>query len=239
MKRILLCLVILVSALVVHAQSEVNMLEVPYVAVTGESYREIIPDEITVRFTLAERYEGKTKLELKELETSLLKKLKSADFDLNTLSVLDAGLTYTPIKRKTEDVLATKTYRIKLSTTSELSRLWEVLDGVQVQQAEISSLDLSNKEEVKSEVRKEAVRNAHRKAEEMLEVLGGSIEAVLFLEEEYIYPRTYQAKNMSYALAESADMSAANSVEFEKIKIECRVRARFSVKQKKNWSIGM
>ncbi|MFV0289817.1 MAG: SIMPL domain-containing protein [Mangrovibacterium sp.] len=233
MKKLVLSAMLFCGALMVQAQTGSTLLDVPYLSVVGEAYQEFVPDEIYVSFTLAERYDGKIKIELTNLDKELQKKMKSAGFNLEKLSVLDANLSYVPIKRKNEDVLASKTYKMKLSTSQELTKIWQILDEVEAKDASIYKFDLSNMDEVKCQIRKNAVKNAKQKAEDMIGALSGEVGQVLYLEEEYIYARNEYAyslrgKAMSVS-AETAD-ETIEPIEFEKIKVECRIRARFAIK---------
>lgn len=227
---------IMVSSLFSYAQQEINLLNTPYVSVIGESHIEITPDEIYVRFTLLERYDGKTKVELSTLDKALFKQLKSNGFNLDALTVADATLNYTPVRRKTEDVLASKTYKMKLTKLSELTKLWQILDEIEVKNATVYKMDLSNRKDIEQAMRAKAVQDAKQKAEGMLEAIGERVYKVLYLEEQVNYARPFQARSVLFntvsekAVGYSEDSAADNAVEFEKIRIECKVQAKFSIK---------
>ncbi len=231
MRRIILSMSVLLVSMMSYAQQEVSVLNRPYVSVQGEAYEEVTPDEIYVRFTLKERYDGKKKIELPAVDKELLKNMKSEGFDLKELRVADANLDYATIKRKSEDVLASKTYDIKLSSLAELNKLWRLLDDAQVQNATMYKVDISNREEVERGIRVKAVKNAQQKADDMLDALGEQVGKVLLLEEQFVYGRTFQAKAMlsSPSLDESASSSLADDLDFKKIRVECKVQARFGI----------
>lgn len=237
MKKLILGFSIAMLSVFTLRAQEMNLNTTPYVSVVGKAHVELTPDEIYVRFVLKERYEGKTKIELESIDKDLLKKMKSAGFDLSQLTVANAGMTFTPIKRKIEDVLAVKTYKIKLTKVEELNKLWEILDEVKVKSATVYDADLSNREEVEQDMRKKAVQDAKQKAEAMLGELGNKVGSLLLLEEQNIYVQPYLARNVMMNVAyesklssSAEDSSLGEEVEFEKIKIESKVQVRFSIK---------
>ena len=148
MKAINLLLLFFLVSTVGFAQYEPNPLHsVPYIEVTGDAEMEIVPDEIFLRFTLKERYDGKTKINLEDLEKKLKQQLRAGGFDLGKLSLADADADFVTIKRKKKDVLASKDYLLEVSSTKELSDVWEILDKIEVLNAFIQRVDHSKMED--------------------------------------------------------------------------------------------
>ncbi|RKD86489.1 SIMPL domain-containing protein [Mangrovibacterium diazotrophicum] len=234
MKTIYALLAFLLISPFVKAQTTVNPLEsTPYIEVTGDGEMEVIPDEIYLQFTLQERYEGRSKSDLNKLESELKKKLSAAGFDIKNLSLADASSDYVTIKRKQKDVLASKDYQMKIATTDELARLWDILDNVKAENAFISRVDHSQMEELKKEVKIMAVKNAKEKADYLLGALDEQTGKILFLQERESYVQPYVRKTMATMtmMDESADTAPMKEPEigFQKIKLNYKVFARFAI----------
>ncbi|MGV8137698.1 MAG: SIMPL domain-containing protein [Mangrovibacterium sp.] len=221
---------------VVQGQQTFNPLEsTPYIEVTGEGEMEIIPDEIFLRFTLKERYDGKSKTALDELEKKLRELLVKNKFSLENLSLANANADYITIKRQKKDVLQSKDFILQVSTTSELTGLWNILDEVDAQNAFVSRVDHSKMEELEKEVKIKAVKNAKEKADYLLSAVGEKSGSILFLQERENFSPMYLTKSMQRAEMSVADERAGTAspsepeISFQKIKLNYKVFARFAI----------
>jgi uncharacterized protein YggE len=233
MKTLYFTIVLVMLAGITRAQTVVNPLESsPYIEVTGEGELEVVPDEIYIQFTLKERMDGRDKTDLEKIEKELKKKLSAAGFKLTDLSLADANSDFVTIKRKKKDVLASKDYQIKLSSTSEIASLLDVLDDVKAENAYISRLDHSQMDEFKKEVKIKAVKNAKEKADYLLGALSERTGKVLFIQERdsYIQPYTRKMATLSM-VAEDSDQAPDQDLSFKKIKLNYKVFARFAIAQ--------
>ncbi len=213
----------------------VNPLEsTPYIEVTGEGEMEVIPDEIFLRFTLKERYDGKNKTELEKTEKELRQLLTKNGFNSENLSLADANADYITIKRQKKDVLQSKDFVLKVSTTSELSRLWNILDQVKAEDAYVSRVDHSKMEQFKKEVKIKAVKNAKEKADYLLGAVNEKTGRILFLQERESYMPVFMTRTqqrMEVADAEKRDIPAPPEPEisFQKLKLNYKVFVRFAI----------
>lgn len=213
----------------------VNPLEsTPYIEVTGEGEMEVIPDEIFLRFTLKERYDGKNKTELEKTEKELRQLLTKNGFNSENLSLADANADYITIKRQKKDVLQSKDFVLKVSTTSELSRLWNILDQVKAEDAYVSRVDHSKMEEFKKAVKIKAVKNAKEKADYLLGAVNEKTGTILFLQERESYMPVFMTRTqqrMEVADAEKRDTPAPPEPEisFQKLKLNYKVFVRFAI----------
>ena len=117
--------------------------EIPAIEVVGTGEMEIVPDEIFIAFTLKERFEGKTKIEIENQEKELKKRLIKLDIDLNDLQLSDANSDFIKIKRKKNDVIASKDYLLKVNTTAQIAKVFELLDDIDAFNAHIDRVDHS------------------------------------------------------------------------------------------------
>jgi hypothetical protein len=233
MKTINLLLLFFLVSSVGFAQAEPNpLLSTPYIEVTGEGEMEIVPDEIFLHFTLKERYDGKTKINIEDLEKKLKQHLKVNGFDLGKLSLADADADFVTIKRKNKDVLASKDYLLEVSSTKELADVWEILDEIDVANAYIQRVDHSKMEDLKKEVKIKAIKNAQEKAVYLLGAIDQKVGKALFIQEQQNYAQPYVRKmTMETALYAKDDVAsdAGQEISFQKIKLEYKVFARFAI----------
>ncbi|MDD4193035.1 MAG: SIMPL domain-containing protein [Mangrovibacterium sp.] len=216
------------------AQQPANPLEsTPYIEVTGEGDIEVVPDEIFLRFTLKERYDGRNKTSLDGLEKKLKQLLVKNNFRIEDLSLADASADYITIKRQKKDVLQSKDFVLKVSTTTELTRLWNILEEVEAQNAYVSRVDHSQMEDLKKEVKIKAVKNAKEKASYLLDAAGEKLGGVLFLQERESYLPVLMTKSQRAVAAFSDESVNAvpdePEVSYQKIKLNYKVFARFAI----------
>ena len=233
MKTIFLFLNLLIAANITIAQSQTNILESsPYIQVSGEAEKEVIPDEIYLQFTLQERYDGKNKIQMDDLETELKQLLRKNDFNLENLTLADANADYITIKRKKKDVLASKDFEVKVATTGELTSVWNILDEVQAQNAYVSRVDHSQMEELKKEVKIMAVKNAKEKATYLLDAMDEKVGRVLYILEQTSYIQPYMRKSQVVNSLSMMDMEREETlpeISFQKITLSYTVSARFAI----------
>ncbi len=233
MKTVYTIMLAMLFAVTANAQILTNTIEsTPYIQVTGEAEKEVIPDEIYLHFTLQEFYDGRDKVELDDLEKDLFRLMERADFDLENLSLADANADYITIKRKKMDVLASKEYEMKLSTSGEIADLLDVLDEVQVQNAYVSRTDHSQREELKKEVKIMAMKNAKEKATYLLEAVGEEVGQALVIQEQGSYVTPVNTARMMTSAVSYVDDEMAKAVpeiSFQKITLNYRVSARFAI----------
>ncbi len=233
MKTIYLFLTLLFAANITMAQNQTNILESsPYIQVSGDAEKEVIPDEIYLQFTLQERYDGKNKVQLDDLETELKQLLRKNDFNLENLTLADANADYITIKRKKKDVLASKDFEVKVATTGQLTNVWNILDEVQAQNAYVSRVDHSQMEELKKEVKIMAVKNAKDKATYLLSAVDEKIGRVLYILEQTSYIQPYMRKSQVISSVSMIDMEREETlpeISFQKITLKYTVSARFAI----------
>lgn len=234
MKHILTLSVLMMASYFAEAQYFQPGQEKPYIEVVGKGEMEIIPNEIYVSFKLKERMDGRKKITIEDQEKELKKQLQKAGFDLAKLSLSDASSDFVPVKRKKQEVLTSKNYIIKVSTTNEVASVFDVLDSVEALNADISRVAHSEIEKYRKEVKIIAVKAAKEKAGYLLEAIGEWVGKPLMIQERESYDdimpmANYRIKAMS-AMADS-EMAHEEMPElsFQKIKLKYSVFARFEI----------
>lgn len=209
--------------------------EIPAIEVVGTGEMEIVPDEIYISFTLKERFEGKNKIDIENQEKELKKRLLKLEIDMKDLQLSDATSDYIKIKRKKEDVIASKDYILKVQTTSQIARVFDVLDDIDAFDADIQRVDHSEIEKYKNEVKLIAVKAAKEKATNLLTAIGETIGKPLLIQER----ETYEDQPFLRKQMEMANMAMDGGrkeeaplpeIGFQKIKLKYTVFARFAIK---------
>lgn len=208
--------------------------ETPYIEVVGTSDMEIVPDQIYISFTLKERMDGKKKIELEDQEKEMKKKLMKIGIDLKDLQLADANSDYIKIKRKKNDVIASKDYILKVSTTGILAQVFDALDELDAFNAGIQRVDHSEIKKFRQEVKMNAVKDAKEKAGYLLGAIGETVGKPLFIQERETYdefPIMRKTAAMPMMAMEAADQAEQlPELTFQKIKLKYSVFARFAIK---------
>jgi len=234
MKTKILVLFIAVLPLLAMSQENTPGKETPYIEVVGTGEMEIVPDQIYISFTLKERFEGKKKIELEDQEKEMKKRLMKLDIDLKDLQLADANSDFITIKRKTKDVIASKDYLLKVSTTGTLGQVFELLDEINAFNANIQRVDHSEIKRFKKEVKMLAVLEAKEKAGYLLSAIGETVGKPLFIQERESYdefqPMRKSAAMPMMVMDAVAQEEALPELSFQKIKLKYSVFARFAIK---------
>ena len=231
--RILVSLIALLPLLAMSQENTTGK-ETPYIEVVGTGEMEIVPDQIYISFTLKERFEGKKKIELEDQEKEMKKRLMKLDIDLKDLQLADANSDFITIKRKTKDVIASKDYLLKVSTTGTLGKVFELLDEIDAFNANIQRVDHSEIKRFKKEVKMLAVQEAKEKAGYLLSAIGETVGKPLFIQERESYdefqPMRKSAAMPMMVMDAVAQEEALPELSFQKIKLKYSVFARFAIK---------
>ena len=233
MKTKILLALFAILPFVSKSQESIAAKETPYIEVVGSGEMEIIPDQIYISFTLKERFEGKKKIEIEDQEKALKKGLIKLGVDLNDLQLADANSDFIKIKRKKNDVIASKDYLLKISTTGTLANVFELLDDIDAFNANIQRVDHSNIKEFRKEVKMMAVKDAKEKADYLLSAIGETVGKPLFIQERENFNEFQPMRKtvmMTMADGTNEENDALPELSFQKIKLKYTVFARFAIK---------
>lgn len=235
MRTKILLAVIALLPLLAMSQDLPQAKETPYIEVVGTGEMEIIPDQIYISFTLKERYEGKTKIEIEAQEKEIKKRLLKLEIDLADLQLADANSDFIKIKRKKTDVIASKDYILKITSTATLAKVFEQLDETNAFNAGIQRVDHSEITKFRKEVKILAIQAAKEKATYLLAGIGETVGKPLFIQEREAYDEFQPLMRKNVMVSMAMDAAPAEEVlpelSFQKIKLKYSVFARFAIKQ--------
>jgi uncharacterized protein YggE len=243
MKKIVLLSSMLVASVLSPAFAQVRyeqQIQVPTIEVAGFAEIEVVPDEIYFNISLREYFEDeknqKDKVIISTLEKQLIKAIADAGLPKEALSVSGVGgyQNYTDKKKKPATFLEAKQYELKVSSAEKLDGIMSKVESRGVQYANVSRVDHSKKEELKKQVKIDALKAAKEKATYLVASLDqklGKVLEIKELDENLSFPQPMFAKNVrAFAQTESADMAADSDVQYQKIKISYRMQAAFEIK---------
>jgi uncharacterized protein YggE len=205
----------------------------PYIQVNGSAEKEVVPDEIYISINLIERYEGRNKITIDEQEKQLKEMVKNLGIDLSNLSVANADASYIRVNWFNKDVMARKGYMLKLANAEMVGQAFRELSNLNIKDASVSRVEYSKKEELKKQLRIEAVKKAKDQAEYMLAAISQTAGKPLYIAENgnFYYPMMNANRMMTMDKAQAAPATTEEDyLEFKKIKFTTTVEARFEIK---------
>ena len=108
--------------------------------------------------------------------------------ELKNLTLADANGDLVRIEWKKQDVLTSKNYSLMVSSASEVSKVYEELSKLKIQELSIEKVEHSKIEEFKKLIKIKAVQDSKDKATYMLAAIGNSIGKTIRIEERAVDP---------------------------------------------------
>lgn len=235
--RKLICLIFVLSSIMTFAQSgEKNFLDVNYIEVTGKSIKDITPDMIYISIVVSERDNKSTVIE--DTEKKMMKTLASIGVDLKKdFAVKDFVSNFQHYFIKSTDIKLTKEYELIVHTGAMAGKALESLEKIGVANVSITKLRYSKIEELRLEAKIEAIKNAKEKAILLTKEIGQEAGRALYIREQGDYTeyplenRYNRNRPMMMRAGGSADVEETPvEIEFQQIKLEYSVTARFEMK---------
>lgn len=206
--------------------------------VTGTAEVELIPDEIFVQIDLREYdKKGSGKIDIETIKNKFLAAAKAMGLTEKEISVQGySGYNnwwwYNTKKKKDPDMKASISYLVKLKSTGQMDELVKRLDDEATQNFSIQKVSHSKLEEMKKDLKIQAITNAKEKAVYLAAALGEKIGRAYSINEpnevgNYPGPRLY-ATAMKMEMQSDASAPPLD-VDFKKIKIKFDVNISFEL----------
>jgi len=205
--------------------------------VTGSAEMEIVPDEIFVTFTLQEYLnKSRKKIKIESIKNDFLELCKSSGISDSNISISSYSGNerwdyYWYKRRKKEpDFMASVSYTLKVGSTDILDALINNFDEDAVNNFSVSKTSHSNIEELRKQIKTEALVATKNKADYLAKAIGEEIgEALLIQEVENSYGYLYSNSNVVSQTSMNFE-SNSESPDFQKIKLRYEMKAEFSLK---------
>ena len=201
-----------------------------YVQVTGYTQREVTPDKFTVVIELKES-DTRGRRGVEEQERAMVAALEKVGIDTRTALAL--SYSSSDYYRRGGSLLS-RSYELTLLATDELTAAFDALSPLDLHSVELVRAESSRLEEIRSELRREAIINAQRQASELATAIGQSIGPCLTIIDYTSGSAPIFRMNMAYkSIEESAVADAAAepfTPEFRAIKLEHSLSAKFALR---------
>lgn len=208
--------------------------------VTGTAEMNIVPDQIYVQIDLRE-YDKKnvSKVDIETIRNNFLSACKSLGIADTNISVQSYSgwdgnyWWYKKNKKQNPDMKAGISYWVKLNNTNMIDQLVNKLDDEATQNFFIAKVDYSKMDELKKQLKIEAIKAAKAKAEYLAAAINENIGEAITINEpnEVNFPRPVYANMMlKSTVAEQQDQSAPMNVDFKKMDLKYEVNVIFALK---------
>lgn len=202
------------------------------IEVAGTAERMVVPDQLTFRITLAERLGSRGKFTIEQQEAQLRTELEKIGVDLaKDLSIYDISARYVR-QRRLKDVLARQDYRLVIRDLNKIAPLQDLADRINVSSLDLVIAENTRLDDIRRELRIEAIKAAKTKAEYLMQAIGGKVGNAIFVKEidnevpDFEYADSYRYANAASAAANVAYMP---SLSFAPEKVRCIIIARFEI----------
>jgi len=222
---------LMVFSYTIQAQN-IQFTDVRNIQVIGKAELEIIPDEIKIEVTLKERYLGKTKVTLEELQKQFDEVINALGISKESITLSETGGYYSRYRKRRTDVLASQKIIVQSHNFEQSNALIELLV-----EADITNRLLSKSHsdiiELQKQVRKNALKAAKAKASYLLETIDANIGKVLHVQEYSLNTFDWSPENSRINLGLNAvsyyDSQPSSVENFTPIKLTASISATFEI----------
>lgn len=234
MKKIILATaaLMLFSATTIKAQQTETFPS--YVTVNGFVEREVTPNEIYVRIVIDEN-DSKGKVSIAEQQRKMIEKLRGLGVDVEKdLQVGDMSGDLRNYTFRRDQVQTQKSYVLKVNSADMLGKVFQSLAGINISEMNIIKATRSDIEQIKAELKVEAMKNAQSTAKSLAGAVGQTIGNAF-----YIMDNNYGGGGVMYydsmamgraKLNASMENTADTSLNFQNLKLTYSVNVRFVLK---------
>lgn len=227
MKKLILIAAVALMAIPATAQYQETFPS--YIQVNGRAEKEISPDEFFLSIVVNER-ESKGKITVEQQQREMIAALKR--MGINTEKQLKvANMSSEFFKKKTS--VATAKYQLQLSTPAQVMKVYQALDGIGISNVSILKVSHSKIDELKEQVRIEAMRNAQQSARTMAQAVGQTIGKCFYIYDSNsdmmpVYYNNFAVMRSAKMNADTAEAGAEEEpLDFKTIKLQYSVQAKF------------
>ena len=200
------------------------------IEVSGRADMEVVPDIIYLQIVLKEYKTGSKTISLNTLEEGLVKAINQLGIPKENLTVDNIyGYNWEWRKKKVDDFLASKSFKLKLSDVKLINNLIEKLDAEGINSMNVGEVSHTKIDEYRMQLKIEALKIAKTKARALLASIDEEIGVALDIQEmNYDNQPMYARNTMTMEYKMQGDYMS--EVEFKNITISAEVRAVFEIK---------
>lgn len=227
MKRIILLALAVVMTIGAQAQTLQAQAFPSFVEVNGVAEREVEPDRIYLTITINER-ESKGRITVEKQEQDMIVALRKLSIDTKEqLRVNDISSS----RLKRTQAVTTKSYQLLLTEPTLVSEVIATLQEAGITAIGIEKATRSDIEQIRGEVRDEAMRNALATAQSLAAAIDQTIGKAFYINYyQSSQPAVFRMMKANVVMTEEAADGAVPTIEqpeFRKIKLSATVQAKF------------
>ncbi len=212
-----------------------NFIDQPFIEVRGKAEMEVVPDIIYLKVIIDEK-DSKTKTSMEDQENNMLKVLESIGLNIKKdVAVVDYASNFESHWIKRTNIQTSKEYEVLVNSGKMVAQVFIELEKLDISNITVSKLDHSKMEEFRQEVKVNAAKAAKTKAQKIMEAFDQITGKAIYVQEvnRNIYPARMNAmdSNMMMKVKSNASASGQNipDIEFQKLKLEYEILARFAI----------
>ncbi len=213
-----------------------NFIDQNYIEVTGKAEMEVVPNEIYLAITVDEK-DFKGKQEIQGIEKSMFKQLAAMGINVQEqLAVKDMASNFKKYWLKGQEINTVREYQLKVANANTAGRAIRELESLGVSNISIEKIGHSEIQRFRTEVKINAIKAAKEKAASLTNAIGQDIGKAIYIQELDNRFAPFQAKAAGLSnivvrgYGDTDGLEAGQpEIEFEKIKLEYSILARFEV----------
>lgn len=223
MKKIILTIAIFCS--MAGFSQEKNFIDKPYIEVSGTADTLVVPNRIYINILISEK-DTKGKKSVEELEKDMLAKLKGIGINTDkNVFMQDMISNYQKYFLKSTDILKSKSYSVLVFDAKTTTQVFSSLEQIGISNVKIEKTEYAEEKKVQLLMNSKAIINAKQNALSLTQPINQKIGNALFIG----YNINYRNNNDDLVKIGVAFKSEEPNIEFEKIKIESTVTAKFAL----------
>ena len=232
MKHIIFILFTTLAITSFAQMGEQNFIDQNYIEVTGQAEMEVVPNEIYLQILVNEK-DFKGKQEVQQIEKSMIQKLTDIGIDVSKqLAIKDMASNFQKYWLRGAEANSIKEYQLKLADAKTAGQAIQELESLGLSNISIEKVDHSEIEKFKTEVKINAIKAAKEKAVALTNAIGQDVGKAIYIQElnNQIYRAQMTAEaNIKIRGLAGLEMDQQPDIEFEKIKLEYSILARFVI----------
>ena len=236
MKKIAFIAILLVAVAFGNTGFAQNNESQNYIEVSARAEKQITPDIIYIGITLREQ-DSKLKNSLEVKEREMIKALEKLNMDVaKNLTVKDMDSNLRQYFLRKDNILATKSYILKVKTADEAAAVFDALNNIQISDVTLNRTAISPEleKQVKDELLVSAAKKTKENAQILAEAVGSKAGKALYIHNYYNFSQpvaaNYTLKSAKRTLtADAAEEESLPTLEISKSSISVNVTCRFEI----------
>lgn len=207
-----------------------------YIEVSARVEKQITPDIIYIGITIDEQ-ENKGKISIENKEKEMIRTLQELKIDVEkNLTVKDMNSDLKKYFLKKNNILATKSYVLKVSTADQAAAVFDALNNIQISDVTLEKTAISPEleKQVKDELLVSAAQKAKENASILAQAVGSKAGKAIYIQNYYNFAQPYAAnfstRNMKAStMADGVTYESIPSLEISKSTVSVNVLCRFMI----------